>query len=182
MQYGKCDPAEQITWNWPMCFSHLHWWWWMCNMECVIHQNKSLEIGKCAFRICIGDKSVMFCFVLFFKLNLSKYWRFYNSKVLKKDKKFSWQSRKQHLVCIHSLSSILFADLLGLKAAPNDGTPGSLSHLLDSCSRSPVPKPQSDGNLMRSDICQYPRDQVVEKRHSCKYCVCPYCQVSCVQT
>jgi len=66
----------------------------------------------------------------------------------------------------------LMAGLLGLKPAPNDGTPGSLSHLLDPCENTAASESKSDGKLLRTDICRYPADA-----KECNQCICPYCQV-----
>ncbi|KAJ7386453.1 hypothetical protein OS493_008582 [Desmophyllum pertusum] len=69
----------------------------------------------------------------------------------------------------------MMAGILGLKPAPNDGTPGSLQHLLDPTSAVciTVPESESDGKLMRTDICRYPTGMV-----NCAQCICPYCQVN----
>ena len=69
---------------------------------------------------------------------------------------------------------LLVPDILGLKPAPNDGTPGSLLHLLDPTAVDvDVPESKSDGNLMRTDICRYPKSLV-----NCTQCICPWCEVS----
>lgn len=70
------------------------------------------------------------------------------------------------------LSYSLFSGLLGLTPAANDGTPGSLSHLLNPCEEAVTSKSEGDGNHLRSDICRYPKDS-----GECSACVCPYCQV-----
>lgn len=71
-------------------------------------------------------------------------------------------------------SFLLVSGILGLKPAPNDGTPGSLLHLLDPEGINvDVLESKSDGNLMRNDICRYPTSLV-----DCKECVCPWCMVS----
>ena len=75
---------------------------------------------------------------------------------------------------ISKYSFLLVSGILGLKPAPNDGTPGSLLHLLDSEGVNvDVPESKSDGNLMRNDTCRYPTSLV-----DCKECVCPWCMVS----
>ena len=64
-----------------------------------------------------------------------------------------------------------FPGILGLKPAPNDGTPGSLLHLLDPTNVAiDVPETKSDGKLMRTDICRYPTGL-----ENCNECICPYC-------
>jgi len=69
---------------------------------------------------------------------------------------------------------LLVPGILGLKPAPNDGTPGSLLHLLDPTAVDvAVPESKSDGNPMRNDICRYPKSLV-----DCTQCICPWCQVS----
>ena len=65
--------------------------------------------------------------------------------------------------------------VLGLKPAPNDGTPGSLCHLLDPCGDAVDNESKSDGNVFRTDTCRYPTDP-----RECSNCTCPYCKVSCV--
>ncbi|KAM7444663.1 hypothetical protein ABFA07_006760 [Porites harrisoni] len=67
----------------------------------------------------------------------------------------------------------LIAGLLRLKPAPNDGTPGSLSHLLDPCEKAVDYESKSDGNLFENDTCRYP-----SQPRECSKCVCPYCQVN----
>lgn len=67
----------------------------------------------------------------------------------------------------------MMAGLLGLTPAANDGTPGSLSHLLNPCEEAVTSKSEGDGNHLRSDICRYPKDS-----GECSACVCPYCQVN----
>ena len=68
---------------------------------------------------------------------------------------------------------LLVPGLLGLKPAPNDGTPGSLSHLLDPYEKAVDYESKSDGNLFKNDTCRYP-----SQPRECSKCVCPYCQVS----
>lgn len=70
-------------------------------------------------------------------------------------------------------SCLLVPGLLRLKPAPNDGTPGSLSHLLDPCEKAVDYESKSDGNLFKNDTCRYP-----SQPRECSKCVCPYCQVS----
>ena len=70
-------------------------------------------------------------------------------------------------------SCLLVSGLLRLKPAPNDGTPGSLSHLLDPCEEAVDYESKSDGNLFENDTCRYP-----SQPRECSKCVCPYCQVS----
>ena len=70
-------------------------------------------------------------------------------------------------------SCLLVPGLLRLKPAPNDGTPGSLSHLLDPCEKAVDYESISDGNLFKSDTCRYP-----SQPPECSKCVCPYCEVS----
>ncbi|XP_015752630.1 PREDICTED: ectonucleotide pyrophosphatase/phosphodiesterase family member 3-like [Acropora digitifera] len=68
----------------------------------------------------------------------------------------------------------MMAGILGLKPAPNDGTPGSLSHLLKPGeAHFEIINSDGDGKQLRTDICQYP-----QKTSSCSGCVCPYCQVN----
>ncbi|XP_067027569.1 ectonucleotide pyrophosphatase/phosphodiesterase family member 3-like isoform X2 [Acropora muricata] len=68
----------------------------------------------------------------------------------------------------------MMAEILGLKPAPNDGTPGSLSHLLKPGeAHFEIINSDGDGKQLRTDICQYP-----QKTSSCSGCVCPYCQVN----
>ena len=74
--------------------------------------------------------------------------------------------------CSRSSAYSLFPGLLGLKPAPNDGTPGSLSYLLDPCENTAASESKSDGKLLRTDICRYPADA-----KECNQCICPYCQV-----
>ena len=68
---------------------------------------------------------------------------------------------------------LLVPGLLRLKPSPNDGTPGSLSHLLDPCEKAVDYESKSDGNLFKNDTCRYP-----SQPPECSKCVCPYCQVS----
>lgn len=68
----------------------------------------------------------------------------------------------------------MMAGILGLKPAPNDGTPGSLSHLLKPGeAHFEIINSDGDGKQLRTDICQYPQNM-----SSCSRCVCPYCQVN----
>ena len=78
-----------------------------------------------------------------------------------------------------SVASVpFFAVLLKLKPAENDGTRGSLAHLLKPDVGVTIPKPNSDGHLFRTDICRYPTDPAVLAARQCSSCVCSYCQVS----
>jgi len=68
----------------------------------------------------------------------------------------------------------MMAGILGLKPAPNDGTPGSLSHLLKPGEgHFEIINSDGDGKQLRTDICQYPQNM-----SSCSGCVCPYCKVN----
>ena len=62
--------------------------------------------------------------------------------------------------------------ILGLKPAPNDGTPGSLSHLLNPVEATFELKSEGDGKLLRTDTCRYPKET-----SECSECICPYCKV-----
>lgn len=67
----------------------------------------------------------------------------------------------------------MITSVLGLKPAPNDGTPGSLCHLLDPCADAVDNESKSDGNVFRTDTCRYPTDA-----RECSNCICPYCEVN----
>ena len=71
-----------------------------------------------------------------------------------------------------------FSELLKVKPAKTDGTPGSLAHLLNPDVDVTIPKPKSDGRVMRTDICRYPTDPAVVAARQCSSCVCPYCKVN----
>lgn len=75
---------------------------------------------------------------------------------------------------LHSISEKIslysFSDILGLKPAPNDGTPGSLRHLLDPSVDIDVLETESDGKLMRTDICRKPAGF-----DNCSQCICEFC-------
>ena len=75
---------------------------------------------------------------------------------------------------LHSISEKIslysFSDILGLKPAPNDGTPGSLRHLLDPSVDIDVLETESDGKLMRTDICRKPAGF-----DNCSQCICKFC-------
>lgn len=80
---------------------------------------------------------------------------------------------KKGEVVDHFLSTELYgmmADILGLKPAPNDGTPGSLRHLLDPSVDIDVLETESDGKLMRTDICRKPAGF-----DNCSQCICKFC-------
>ena len=68
------------------------------------------------------------------------------------------------------ISLYSFSDILGLKPAPNDGTPGSLRHLLDPSVDIDVLETESDGKLMRTDICRKPAGF-----DNCSQCICKFC-------
>lgn len=67
----------------------------------------------------------------------------------------------------------MMAGILGLKPAPNDGTPGSLSHLLNPVEATFELKSEGDGKLLRTDTCRYPKET-----SECSECICPYCKVN----
>lgn len=81
---------------------------------------------------------------------------------------------KKGEVVDHFLSTELYgmmAGILGLTPAPNDGTPGSLRHLLDPSVDIDIPETKNDGQLMRTDICRKP-----EGFDNCSRCICKNCE------
>ncbi|XP_048584755.1 venom phosphodiesterase isoform X2 [Nematostella vectensis] len=86
---------------------------------------------------------------------------------------------KKGFIADHFLNTELYnlmAGLIDVKPAPNDGTDGSLAHMLaEPPNNIPVSSPVGDGNLLREDICRYPSDSVATARRNCKYCVCSWC-------
>lgn len=68
-----------------------------------------------------------------------------------------------------------FLDLLHIKPAPNNGTAGSLRHLLNPKFLKTLP-PVASKRITQQN-CGFP-DDLEEALKECKTCVCPYCNVS----